>query len=221
MSEPVSNRRLGGQFMVFWLIWLIVQIGLNTPIEQHLSGWPQELLLDAIKLLVWLGAAWWLLKHAQPGNLSLSNAEQWRPAWRFAAGYLVWGIIVVYLLAQFWVAHHGLTVAANFKPQFWGRYFLVVGVTEECLFRGYFFNALLQKFSFGKANVIQALAFASMHIPRYLTTVPAMSVGVWISNLLSVFILGLLFGWLYARSRSLWPGIVTHMTWDILVTLFG
>lgn len=221
MSEPVSNRRLGGQFVVFWLIWLIVQIGLNTPIEHHLSGWPQELLLDAIKLLVWLGATWWLLKHAQPGNLSLSNAEQWRPAWRFAAGYLVWGIIVVYLLAQFWVVHHGLTVAANFKPQFWGRYFLVVGVTEEYLFRGYFFNALLQKFSLGKANVIQALAFASMHIPRYLTTVPAMSVGVWISNLLSVFILGLLFGWLYARSRSLWPGIVTHMTWDILVTLFG
>ncbi|AYM03309.1 CPBP family intramembrane glutamic endopeptidase [Levilactobacillus yiduensis] len=221
MSEPVSNRRLAGQFIAFWFVWLFVQIGANTPIEQHLTGWPQELALDAIKLIIWLGAAWLFIKQARPGNLSLSNAAQWRPAWRFGAGYLVWGIIVVYLLAQFWLAHHGLTVAANFKPQFWGRYFLVVGVTEEFLFRGYFLNALLQKFPLAKANVLQALAFASLHIPRYLTTVPTMSAGMWISNLLSVFILGLLFGWLYARSRSLWPGIAIHMTWDILVTLFG
>jgi len=161
MSEPVSNRRLTIQFICFWLIWLVVQVGLNAPIEKHLSGWPQELLLDAIKLVVWLGAAWWFIRQADYRHLrlSLSNAEQWRPNWRFAAGYVVWGIIVIYLLGEFWLVHHGLIVNHSFIPQFWGRYFLVVGVTEEFLFRGYFFNALLQKFSLTTANVIQALAF--------------------------------------------------------------
>jgi len=223
MSEPVSNRRLILQFISCWFIWLAVQVGLNSPIEKHLTGWPQELALDAIKLAVWLGLAWWFIHQADRNHqrLTLSNAKQWQPAWRFAAGYVVWGIIIVYLLGEFWLAHHGLNVNHTFIPQFWGRYFLVVGVSEEFLFRGYFLNALLQKFSLTTANVIQALAFASMHIPRYLTTVPTMSPMLWISNLVSVFLLGLLFGWLYARSHSLWPGIATHMTWDILVTLFG
>lgn len=221
MSEPVSNRRLICQFAGFWVVWLIIQVLANTPIEHRLTGWPQEFALDAVKLVIWLGAAALFMYQARHQRLTLRAAEQWRPAWRFGAGYLVWGLVVVYLLGEFWLAHHGLVVKSNFIPQYWGRYFLIVGVTEEALFRGYFLNALLQKFSLGKANVLQALAFASLHIPRYLTTVPAMSLGAWLTNLVSVFLLGLLFGWLYARSRSLWPGIATHMTWDILVTLFG
>lgn len=221
MSEKVSRRRSLLQFVFFWCLWLVVQIFLNTPIEQHLSGWSQELLLDAIKLVVWLGAGWWFIHTAAPNQLSISKWQQWRPAWRFSAGYVVWALIVIYLLVQFGLAHHGLRISPKFIPEFWGRYFLVVGVTEEFVFRGYFLNALLKHASLTTANVIQALAFASLHIPRYLTTVPTMSPVVWLSNLISVFVLGLLFGWLYAKSRSLWPGILVHMTWDILVTLFG
>lgn len=223
MSEPVSHRRLFSQFICFWIVWLLVQVLLNAPVEKHLTGWPQEIALDVIKLVVWLGAAWWFIRQATDHHerLTLSNDEQWRPNWHFTAGYVVWAIVIIYLLGEFWLTHHGLSIKTSFIPQFWGRYFLVVGVTEEFLFRGYFLNALLQKFTLTTANVIQALAFASLHIPRYLTTVPTMNPALWISNLVSVFILGLLFGWLYARSRSLWPGIAVHMTWDILVTLFG
>lgn len=221
MSNTISRFRLFWQFIAFWLVWLVVQVFLNTPIEHHLGGWSQELVLDAIKLLVWCGGAWWFLHSAPTEALTVSPAQQWRPNWSFTPGYLLWGIIVVYLLAQFWLVHHGLRVAHSFIPQYWGRYFLVVGITEEFVFRGYFMNALLKKTSFGWANTLQALAFMSMHIPRYLTTVPAMSLGLWLNNLVSVAILGAIFGWLYAKSRSLWPGIIVHMTWDILVTLFS
>ncbi|MFC6274985.1 CPBP family intramembrane glutamic endopeptidase [Levilactobacillus tangyuanensis] len=221
MKNRLSLARLGIQFAGFWLLWLIVQSLLNTPIERRLTGWPQEFALDAIKLIVWLGAAWWFIHRAGDQPLATGSREQWRPNWRFAAGYFVWGLVVVYLVGQAWLAHHGLRISPTFIPQYWGRYFLVVGVAEEFLFRGYFYNALRNRFSFGLANTIQALAFASMHIPRYLTTVPAMSPLAWITNLITVAMLGLLFGWLYERSHSLWPGIVVHMTWDILVTLLG
>lgn len=52
MSEIVSRRRLTWQFAGFWLTWLVVQVVINSPIEHHLSGWSQELTLDAIKLVV-------------------------------------------------------------------------------------------------------------------------------------------------------------------------
>lgn len=221
MSRSISTRRFTFQIIGFWLIWLIVQVGLNSPIEHRLNGWPEELTLDAIKLIVWVGAAAWLLHRAHPEELAIGRREQWRPNWHFTAGYVIWAVIVVYLLVEFWVVHHGLRISPSFTPEYWGRYFLVVGVAEEFLFRGYFFNVLLKKFSLTQANVIQALAFASLHIPRYLTTVPAMSPMTWVGNLITVTALGALFGWLYAKSRSLWPGIIVHMTWDILVTLFA
>lgn len=220
MAKMISKRRLTLQFLAFWITWLVVQIFLNTPIEHHLAGWWQELALDAIKLLVWLGGGWVFLHHAQPGTLTVSRKAQWRPAWHFTLGYWVWGVLVIYLVAQFLVIHHGLHLSRGFLPQYWGRYFLVVGITEEFVFRGYFLNALLQRTTLTKANTIQAIAFAAMHIPRYLTTIPPMSPLVWLSNLVSVALLGALFGWLYAKSHSLWPGIIVHMTWDILVTLF-
>ncbi|HJE86562.1 CPBP family intramembrane metalloprotease [Levilactobacillus brevis] len=221
MSRTISTRRFTLQVLIFWVIWLLVQLTLNSPIEHHLTGWSEELALDAVKLIIWVGGALWFLHRAHPEELAISPREQWRPNWHFTAGYVIWAVIVVYLLAEFALIHHGLRISPSFTPEYWGRYFLVVGVAEEFLFRGYFFNVLLKKFSLTRANTIQALAFACLHIPRYLTTVPAMSPATWIGNLVTVAALGALFGWLYAKSRSLWPGIIVHMTWDILVTLFG
>lgn len=221
MANTLSKRRLFIQVIIFWVIWLGVQSLINVPIEHHLTGWSQEIALDGIKLFVWCGCAWWLIRQAGPQSLAVDPQKQWHPNWSFTAGYVIWAVMVVYLLAQFWLVHHGLRVAHTFLPEYWGRYFLVVGITEEMMFRGYVFNALLKHFSFAWANALQAIAFAAMHIPRYLTTVPPMSPLTWISNLVSVAILGAIFGWLYAKSRSLWPGIAVHMTWDILVTLFA
>nr|WP_175279559.1 CPBP family glutamic-type intramembrane protease [Secundilactobacillus collinoides] len=38
-----------------------------------------------------------------------------------------------------------------------------------------------------------------------------------ITNLITVGLLGYLFGWLFIKSRSLWPGIIVHSVWDLLV----
>lgn len=221
MANTISRKRLIFQFIFFWCLWLAVQVVINVPVEHHLYGWPQELTLDAVKLLVWCGGAWWFIHQAEPRSLAIAPADQWRPNWSFRAGYWIWLVVVLYLLAQFYLSHHGLRFSRTFVPQYWGRYFMVVGVTEEFMFRGYFLNALLKRVSFTRANTLQAIAFAAMHIPRYLTTVPTMSPTAWISNLVSVAVLGALFGWLYAKSKSLWPGIILHMTWDILVTAFA
>lgn len=74
MAKMISKRRLTLQFLAFWITWLVVQIFLNTPIEHHLAGWWQELALDAIKLLVWLGGGWVFLPRAarHPNRVSES-----------------------------------------------------------------------------------------------------------------------------------------------------
>ncbi|WP_282801041.1 CPBP family intramembrane glutamic endopeptidase [Secundilactobacillus kimchicus] len=93
-----------------------------------------------------------------------------------------------------------------------------MGLCEETVFRGYFLNRLLRLMKSQQgALVLQALLFAAIHLPRYLTTYPSIAVNTMIINLVMVALLGYLFGWLFVHSHSLWPGIIVHSVWDLLV----
>lgn len=41
-THTVSAKRLVVQFISFWLLWFIVQIGLNQPIQRHFAGWSRD-----------------------------------------------------------------------------------------------------------------------------------------------------------------------------------
>lgn len=74
----------------------------------------------------------------------------------------------------------------------------IVGpVLEELLFRGAITQALLQECSPTKAILISALLFGVFHIN------PA--------QILPAFLIGILFAWIYYRTRSLIPCILMHV----------
>lgn len=72
----------------------------------------------------------------------------------------------------------------------------LVPIVEECIFRGMLLGGMSRHISFGWANALQALLFASIHgdPPRFL---------VYLA-------LGWLAGWLARRYRSLLPAIALH-----------
>ena len=71
------------------------------------------------------------------------------------------------------------------------------GICEELLFRGAIFGVLQRKGN-GKAIIISAALFAVYHLNPW--------------NLLPVFALGLLLGMLRARSGSVLPGMIAHLS---------
>ncbi len=73
---------------------------------------------------------------------------------------------------------------------------VIVPIYEEYLFRGVSLEALRKYFPFWFANAIQAAAFAVLHDSIQLFP--------------SFFFMGLLFGWLYRRTRSLFISILLH-----------
>ncbi|HVP09857.1 MAG TPA: type II CAAX endopeptidase family protein, partial [Phycisphaerae bacterium] len=73
---------------------------------------------------------------------------------------------------------------------------LVAPFTEEPLFRGLMLNGMLGSRRPWVAVVITAVLFAAVHLNPW--------------QLLPALVLGLLFGWWFVRTRSLWPGIVGH-----------
>lgn len=73
---------------------------------------------------------------------------------------------------------------------------LVAPFLEEMLFRGVFLRSFLRQYSAGQAIVFSSALFAIAHMNIY--------------QALSAFVAGLMLGWVYACTQSLWPCIVGH-----------
>lgn len=78
----------------------------------------------------------------------------------------------------------------------WILLVVIAPVTEELLFRGLVLNALLRRYSPLVAVLFSALLFALLHMNPWQLPVAMVS--------------GVLLGWLYVRTRSLWPCLLGH-----------
>jgi len=86
--------------------------------------------------------------------------------------------------------------------------FVVIGpIVEEITIRGLVLGALLRRYSASTAVVFSAFAFACLHFSPY--------------QFLGPLAIGLLFGWLRVRCRSLWPGLIGHVMFNAIVILPG
>ncbi len=85
---------------------------------------------------------------------------------------------------------------------------------EEILFRGFFLNRLNESLSFWKSNLISAFLFMLAHAP-YWVSQNGFS-GPVIKDLINVFLLGCLFGWVMKKTNSLWPAIGAHIANNFL-----
>ena len=69
-------------------------------------------------------------------------------------------------------------------------------VMEEVLFRGILLESVREKYSSGRAIVVSALMFGVIHI------IP--------QQVVNAFVIGLILGYIYVRTDSLWPVIIIH-----------
>ncbi|MCX8103551.1 MAG: CPBP family intramembrane metalloprotease [Candidatus Bipolaricaulota bacterium] len=84
--------------------------------------------------------------------------------------------------------------------------FFLVGPSEEIFWRGLVQHRLGERFSAPAALLITTALYALVHI--------------WTLNLmlmLAAAIVGLYWGWLYQRERSLVTVIISHALWDVLI----
>lgn len=91
------------------------------------------------------------------------------------------------------------------KDRFGSLFFMLVivpPVMEELLFRGIILRGLLGRFRPGTAVVLSATLFALTHMNPW--------------QLIPPFALGVMFGWLYLRTGSLWPCVVGHALNNLL-----
>jgi uncharacterized protein len=144
----------------------------------------------------------------------------WKQAFRRAqmTGAL-WGFSAVTLLVAALHVFHGYDFghivlrgprAAEFAA-YWALMFLLVGLFEEFLFRGYAQFTLARGIHFWPAALISSCAFAFVH---------RLNPGETFTGLAGVFAIGLFFCLTLRRTGSIWFAVGFHAAWDWAETFF-
>jgi uncharacterized protein len=197
--------------------------------------------MTLILALLFATLAWYLLFGAKLVNfwwgmaIAAGVLAIWSIIWarhkarkrlfEFQLRYLLWGILsAIVLYGVFWLGNEISTrifpfasgqIAAVYgnKSQLepWKIGLLLmfwIGPAEEIFWRGMLQRILAKRFGDNIGWIMGALIYGAVHI--------------WALNFMlfmAALICGLYWGWIYKRFGSLWPGIISHAVWDVLIFL--
>jgi uncharacterized protein len=90
----------------------------------------------------------------------------------------------------------------------------LVGVAEEGMFRGIVLRGLLNQTTRGWAILISSALFSGLHLLNLLAFSPPVVVA---GQMVFTLAFGLTFACLTVRANALWPGMILHGLWDMLL----
>ncbi|WP_223902442.1 CPBP family intramembrane glutamic endopeptidase [Lactobacillus laiwuensis] len=213
-KNTVPNKVLIIYLAIFYLWWTIEELAYWGYTSNTL---PQVLLSSLVKFITWSIPAFILIKKYS-SQLKIEYPQMFKNhcrLWPYFAGIV---IMLIYLAIILYLENGGFKINPQFKPSDFIDKFLIVGITEELVFRGWILNALLKKMSTWLALIVNNLLFLCIHFPIWYQTHTLIE-NFTSGSFVTVFILGIIFGWLFIKSKNIWIPVTYHMLWDIIVTI--
>lgn len=222
MQKNVRHLSLGKIFIsqiMFLLLWTVItnSWGYSQLLGAPAGSWGNHL-YNLFSRIVWVVPAIILLqvyKKDIPTTLKklFSNKPSMRPF------LIALAVIILYHFCAMFYTHGGFWINPEFDMSKHLIMFISVAFVEEMVYRGWGLNAFSKYLSERKANLISTLFFVLLHLPAYFIklyfngTFPVVAVA---TQCAFVFVLGLLFGYLYRKGKSLWSPMIVHFLADFL-----
>ena len=189
--------------VLFAVLWIVVYVVLIAPLRGRFGDDSVQMLLGLVILSMAL-----LLVIRSSGMQEELGMTRWLqngkrvlwllPMWILATGNLWGGISVRYEPIN--------TLMAVLS-------FLLVGVAEEIIFRGFLFNGMKKTGSLTVAVIVSAITFGMGHIVNLLT---GHATGETLVQIVFAVAWGFLFTFAYLKGGSLLPCIAIHSLIDVL-----
>jgi membrane protease YdiL (CAAX protease family) len=217
--QSESNRIVGAAFafVVFLYVGWIGAWFLERFLEKHIGVMTTDIGLAmywlSMKFLLWIVPAVVLIHLSGRTLWEVLEGGRTRSlfAWGGGVGLLLGAITLVVKLAS----DRPLFSSSFGWPLF--NAVLVSPVVEEIAFRGAVLGALLRRFPFVISNLLTALFFLGAHLPGWwFQGRLAANLVNPVGGALSIFLLGLVFGYVAHKSRSVTAGILTHLLNNLL-----
>lgn len=196
-------------FLCSFLVFLVVAQTLYAGVYAQ-SAWLRENTL--VQIAARLG--YWTLPVVAYLAASRRDVFGYLKLRRNVLRGLAWGLgigaaLVVMNVVGTYVVKHHVHVRFDFGPQLWWKGVILVGFSEEVVFRGFLLPQLAERLSFRAANLLQAAMFLAMHVPGWMLLHQFVLPGILMS-VGFVFLIGVVLGIIWKRSGSLWACMVIH-----------
>ncbi|NCU38743.1 CPBP family intramembrane metalloprotease [Candidatus Saccharibacteria bacterium] len=201
----------------FFLIWTVCETWLKSQLFVCQEEWFREIVL---KTIVWTIPALLLIRTFS-GSLAIDIKEMLTKHVNWASYTPLFALFSVYLIVSAFVVSGVLGVSPQFSLL---TVFIVlsIGVAEELVFRGWLLNATLRLFGYKRkwfAILLNAFMFLCIHFPLWLYT------GTFYETFANfgfviVLALSIIFSLVFIKSRSIWPPVMLHAYWNLLMIVF-
>jgi membrane protease YdiL (CAAX protease family) len=233
--ESQQNRNLGlvviGYFILLFLFVYIVNVlvGVLPNFAMRHFGASESFRVFVgstfgygVRIAASVVLSFWVVRRVlklDAKNLMFPTFRGWWMDIVFGIGlvFLILALIVAFEVAIGWLEIEGWTwqqvpIDAFLRNLWLGLLVnLSVAVGEETLFRGYYLTGLIMVWGKAIGFLVMSLVFAAMHL--LITGADATSILVFIPLLA---IPGLVLGWTFIQTRSLWLAISIHFAWDLV-----
>ncbi|MBK5461936.1 CPBP family intramembrane metalloprotease [Peribacillus sp. TH27] len=199
--------------VIFNLIWVLKELWLVqyiNPLGDVISAFLNAL----IKISVWIVPVWLYIKfylHTNPIKYLKMNINIKKGLF---LGLFLSLLLGLYFAFEVYILNDQ---SFNFNLSL-GNYLngiLLVGITEEIVFRGLILQELNKRLAFWKANIITSLLFLIVHYAIWIYE------GVffdWWSHIY-VFLIGFIFGVVYKKTGSFWSVVILHSFHNLFVSM--
>lgn len=225
--SPVA-RSWGVWQMLGWFGWLTAAGYGFSDLMSWLGtmGGPDEDWQMVLWQIFQLAGALWIWRLAGSPGWRLIGLRPWddaRPARWLVPVFAFYALTTIYYMGMGFVrGDEGLldacldtTEAAQLEAIRWpwkAIFFstltavVLAPIMEEVIHRGVIYQAMRARLGRWPAILLSAAVFAILHFYSW-----------W--GILDIFVIGILFAWIYDRTRSLWPGIILHALGNGLITI--
>ena len=214
------QRTFRFHIIMFFLLWTVYEIfispyikGQNTIVFNFFN--------PTIKLFIWTLPVFIILQMKGKEAFSyLKLNNDFRNSIRFS---VIAGIFIIsYNLLTEYLFFGKFSINPFFDIDKWVNGVILVGFTEEILFRGYFLQQIGCYFTFWTANFITSVLFLLIHFPIWYVhaTTIVSGYGEWVGLITFIFGFSMAQGYLFKKSNSLWPCILMHAINNFMVNAF-
>ncbi|GAM12182.1 CAAX amino terminal protease family [Mesobacillus selenatarsenatis SF-1] len=212
----VNKNYIWVYFIAFYTLWCIRELWLNLYLDS-IDSVPGAVTSAIIKIIIWVIPVILLVIIMEKRNpfsylgllYNVKNGLKW----------IGWASLVLLFYSILNITLLKNSIDFQLELREWLNVVLLVGITEEIVFRGFLLRKLMDSFRFWIANAITALLFVSIHFPIWFYK-GQFEFPYIFSSILTVFVLGIIFGFIYKKSKSLWSVIIIHSLYNLLVSLF-
>ena len=197
-------------FAVMMIAWSLVWM-LKSYLDEN-QVWLKSEFATAIywlvaKLALWIVPAFLLIEMSGRNFASVINLSEWR-RWLFWGTMFGLLIAITGMVPKMFACSPLLPKKIDYDTM---NVLIVAPLFEEFLIRAAILGNLIPALGFARANVVAAICFVVLHLPGwYMMGSLVEKFSQPIGGALSLFVIGLCFGWATQRGRSFLGGSIAH-----------